>query len=391
MTEQFKFTSKDKMFAIGLSVIGLILVIISVIIGPNYSRFWGSFLVANWYFLVLGLGGMVILAVNTLAQAGWNAALRRVPEAMSTYAPIGWILMFLVVFASHSLYHWTHEDLDPVLQGKSGYLNMPFFTIRMLLIGIIWTFFIWMFRRNSLKEDEIGGIDYFNKSVKLSAFFMILFGISFSFASWDWLMSLEPHWYSTMYAVYTFAGLFVGGWTVMTLLTIFLKGRGYFQYINANHFHDLGKFMFGFSIFWTYIWVGQFLLIWYANIPEETMHFYTRMEGSWETLFFGNLILNFVIPFFGLMTNDNKRNPKVLLLVGLSILVGRYVDVYLLVMPGAMGHGTLPTFGLPEIGFLLLIAGLYIYTIFYSLSKASLYPKNHPYIEESLHHDVLKV
>lgn len=394
MTEKFDFTEKHKKSLFILMGLGLVFILIGAFTVSTLDRIWASLLTTGWYFLVLGLAGTVIIAIKYLANAGWYSSFKRVPEAMSAYVPIGSLLLVvpLIIYLfidHHSIYHWTHtEDVleDDILRGKMGYLNVPFFAARAVLFVAIWIYFTMALRKNSLLEDEHNGLTYHKKNVRISVVFMILFALSFSFASWDWLMSLEPHWFSTIYGIYTFAGLLVGGIVVITMLIVYLKSKGHFQEVNENHFHDLGKFMFAFSIFWAYIWLSQYLLIWYANIPEATEYYVDRHKGGWKILFFTNLIVNFTIPLFFLMLNSAKRNYKQLLYVGLFILIGRYIDVYLLVYPGALGIDA--GFGFMEVGFFLLFGGIYLFMVFKALASAAIQPKNHPYLEESYHHEV---
>lgn len=394
--EKFTFNGKTKLFTLGLAILGLILVLIAIFTSQMPGRIWGSFLTASWYFLGFSLGALVILSINYLSSSGWAVIVKRVTEGISTYLPPGAVLFavplliyLLFINSHHNFYHWTHEHLDALLQKKTGYLNLPFFTIRMILILGLWSLFAYLFRKYSLNEENAGSLSYHKKSYRTSAVFLPVFAITISMASWDWFMSLEPHWYSTIFAVYVFAGIFVGGWTLMALFSIFLQSRGYLKEMNSNHYHDIGKFIFGFSIFWCYIWLSQFLLIWYGNIPEEVTYFYHRMHGGWEYLFYINVIINFALPFLLLMMNTAKRSKKMLILTGIIILAGRWIDLYLLAMPGAMGHDSLPTFGLPEIGFTLLFGGIFLFQVLKAFSKVSLIAKNHPYLKESLHHEVL--
>jgi hypothetical protein len=281
-----------------------------------------------------------------------------------------------------------HKAYDEVLHGKHGYLNISFFTIRFVVIVGVWCIVRHFMRKYSVREDQNGGIADFNKSVSLSAFYVPFFAVTFCFFCYDWLMSLEPHWYSTMYAVNIFASALVGAAATMVFIMALLKRNGYMNYITENHFHDLGKYMFGFSIFWTYTWISQFLLIWYANIPEETVYYMARLHGGWYFVFFANFIINFIFPFLALMMRDQKRINSYLIVVAGILLIGRYIDFYLLIMPGTAAMKHQAGLGFYEFGFFLLYAGIFAFTVCRELSKAGLAAKNHPYFEESLHHEI---
>ena len=386
-------TRKSLLVTIGL---GALLTVIGIGVNADqHHRIWATYLHVNFLLITLGLGGTVFIAINYLANAGWGTQLKRIAEALGTYLP--WAFLFMIpvaVFGMHDLYHWTHEGImnpasenfDSILKGKEAYLNMPMFVIQLVAVFAVWILFTYLLRKASSLEDQNGGLKYFNRSNVLSAVFIVFFGITFSLATWSWLMSIEPHWFSTIYAVYCFAGLFVGTMTVMQLIVLHLKGKGYLSGVTDEHVHDVGKFMFAFSIFWAYIWLSQFLLIWYSNIPEETMYYYDRFQPGWQALFMTNLVLNFVVPFFVLMTRDAKRNKNFLGSMIAIILVGRWIDIYLLVQPGAAGKEA--GFGMIEIGFTLLLGGAFAYIVLHNLGKRPLIPKNHPYLEESLHHEI---
>lgn len=397
LDERYEMSPKTRKALFATMGLGAVLTLIGIgVHAGEHHRVWATYLQVNFLLVTLGLGGTVFIAINYLANAGWGTQLKRIAEALGTYLPWAMIFMLpILLFGMHSLYHWTHEGImdpnsenfDSILKGKEAYLNYPAYYIQFFVFFAVWIAFTYMLRKASSQEDLYGGLKYFNRSNVLSAIFIILFGITFSFASFSWLMSIEPHWFSTIYGVYCFAGLFVGTVTVIQLITLHLKSKGHLKGVTDEHIHDLGKFMFAFSIFWAYIWLSQFLLIWYSNIPEETMYYYDRFQPGWQALFLTNLVINFVAPFFILMTRDAKRNKKFLGAMIAIILTGRWIDVYLLVQPGAAGKEA--GFGMLEIGFTLLLGGAFAFIVLHNLSKRPLIAKNHPYLEESLHHEIV--
>ncbi|MCC9138295.1 quinol:cytochrome C oxidoreductase [Pontibacter silvestris] len=352
----------------------------------------------NVYFTGISVIGVFFIAVQYVAYAGWSALIKRVPEALTSYLPVGGVIMLLLfLIGRHDIFHWTHESLydinspeyDPIIAGKEGYLNFWFFIIRMVAYFALWILFANWLKRNSLEEDLNGGTGYYHKSIRISAGFLVIFGITSSTSAWDWVLSIDTHWFSTMFGWYVFASWWVSGLAAITLSVIILKQNGYLKMVNANHLHDLGKFVFAFSIFWTYIWFSQFLLYWYANMPEEVIYFLERLggnEGHYKWIFFVNLLINFVFPFLVLMTRDAKRQMIMLKIVTIAILIGHWLDFYLMTMPGTLhAQGGI---GFMEIGTALIFFGIFLLTFTRGLTKASLVPVNHPFLEESVHHHV---
>jgi hypothetical protein len=279
-----------------------------------------------------------------------------------------------------------NPNYDAIIAGKSGFLNMPFYVIRMVSYLVIWGGFSWKLRQLSLKEDQIGGTYWFHKSIIASALFLVLYAVTSSMSAWDWVMSVDTHWFSTMFGWYVFASWWVSGIAAIALTAIFLKQAGYLRALNASHIHDLGKLMFGFSIFWTYVWFSQFMLIWYANLPEEAVYFNQRLggfEGRYTFLFYFNIAINFVFPFLGLMTRDAKRQMIIMKIVAIAILIGHWSDFYLMLMPGTLrgDNGFLI-----EIGVAAIFLGAFLILFTRRLASASLVPINHPFLDESIHH-----
>ncbi len=359
-----------------------------------YDRLFANLWINNVYFTGLALIGIFFVAINYASQSGWSAILKRIPESFGAWLPYAFGLMLLVfLVGGHSIFHWTHGELyekgtaeyDPIIAGKRGYLNYPFFLIRMTAYFAIWYFMYRLIRRESLAEDIHGGVLHYRKMIKYSTIFIILFAITSSTSAWDWVLSIDTHWFSTMFGWYVFASWFVNGLAVITLMAVVLRENGYLRNINSEHFHDLGKYIFAFSIFWTYLWFSQFMLIYYANIPEETIYFVERLSSDYYTpFFFANLVMNFFFPFLVLMTRDSKRHTIFLKVACSVVIIGHWLDFYLMVTPGTLAENG--SFGLIEIGCALLYGSAFLFVILNQLSKASLVARNHPLLEESIHH-----
>ena len=350
---------------------------------------WAAVYVAAFFFFMISLGALVFYALQYASQAGWSPVLFRVMEAISAYLVPGGIIMFVLLalsgFHLNHLFVWMDPEVvahDEIIQNKTAYLNVPFFLIRAAIFLGGWFLFRHFLVKNSRKLDEATDNAYFKKNFKLSAGFLVFFLVSESLMSWDWIMSLDPHWFSTLFGWYVFSSMFVSGITVIALVSIYLKSRGYLPFVNNSHIHDLAKFMFGISIFWTYLWFSQFMLIWYSNIPEEVVYFISRIE-NYGLPFFGMVVLNFVFPLLVLMNSDFKRMNWFVVMTGIIILVGHYLDVFTMVMPATVGESWF--IGLPEISAVLFFGGLFTFVIFTALTKAPLLAKRNPYIKESEH------
>jgi hypothetical protein len=319
-----------------------------------------------------------------VAQAGWSPVLFGIIEGITTYLLPGSIIVLVIVaFAGTHFYPWQNEDLvagDKILQAKSGYLNFPFFLIRAVIFILGWNLYRYFSKKLTSLQTSATNFDNHKKNFKISVFFLVFFIITEAMMSWDWFMSMTPHWFSTLFGWYVFASMFVSAITTIALVTIYLRAKGHLGFINNSHLHDLAKYMFAFSIFWTYLWFSQFMLIWYANIPEEVTYFIIRIQ-EYNGLFFGMLVLNFVFPILILMNSDFKRVPWFVVLAGIAILTGHYIDVFLFVMPSTVGLNW--HFGIPEIASIGLFLGLFIFTVGIGLSKVTLHPKGNPFIIES--------
>lgn len=345
---------------------------------------WSAIFVAAFFFFMIALGVLVFHAVQYVSEAGWSPILYRVFDGITSYVLPGSIIVALIVLlAGTHFFPWQNADLvaeDGGLQIKALYLNLPFFVVRLVIYLLIWNVYRFFLRKNALAQVNASDYAPYKRNYKLSVYFLVLFAASESTMAWDWFMSMTPHWYSALFAWYIFASFFVSGITVVALITIYLKKRGHLDFVNDSHLHDLSKFIFAFSIFWCYLWFAQFMLIWYANIPEEASYFVMRVQ-HYNLPFFGMLVLNFVFPILILMNTDFKRIPWIVELVGVLLLVGHYIDIYLLVVPSTVG--TYGSFGITEIAAILFFLGLFILIVGTALGKVSLKPTGNPFIKES--------
>ena len=348
---------------------------------------WAAFYVAAFFFFMISLGVLAFYAIQRAAQAGWSPVLFRVMEGITAYLLPGGIIIIIILALSgmhlNHLFIWMDPEVvahDKLIAGKTGYLNVPFFMLRAVFFLSGWSLYRYFSRKFSLAQDSADDISNHKMNFRISAAFLVFFIVTESVMSWDWIMSIDPHWFSTLFGWYVFASMVVSGVTTIALITIYLKSKGFLEFVNDSHIHDLGKFMFGFSVFWTYLWFSQFMLIWYSNIPEEVTYFMTRIE-DYNLPFFGMLVMNFIFPLLILMNSDYKRINYFIVMAGIVILLGHYIDVYNMIMPSAVGDQWY--IGAAEIGGFLFFLGLFIFIVFKELTKSSLFAKGDPYIGES--------
>ncbi len=416
MNQQFELPSGYKKWTWGLIVAGVIALLYGFIMlhpfapvthgshGSDSTRFWAVLLQNSAFWLLVVNASMFFICVTTMAMGGWQVAMRRVPEAISSVVPFIGIITFVVLMAivwsgRTDIYHWLDTDAvakDHVLLGKSGFLNKKFYTIwSAVAIGLWWLLGRKM-RTLSLDSDKNGQMDHETgkkwiwSNTVWASLYTVFFGLTVaSTIPWLWLMSIDAHWYSTMYSWYTFASTFVSGMSLVAIFVIFLKNRGQLEFVTEEHLHDIGKFMFAFSVFWTYLWFSQYMLIWYSNQPEETKYFVARIgtadkSGPYHGIFFLNLFLNFLCPLLILMKRGVKRNWTMVTIMAVLIIFGHWIDFFQMVMPGTVGeHWHLMPF---EFGVPMLFIGIIMWGAGKYLTENSLTAKNHPFLKESMIH-----
>lgn len=421
---EFKLSKRARNFSFALIIIGAILTIYGVVTdhSAHHQQSWVNLFVNGFFFFGIALGALFFYALQYATEAAYTVLVKRIYEAVYSYLPIG-ALVLIICFAAgsghmHHIWHWMDSSLmheyviestiesdhpeyvdelvegavsnvkyDYLIAGKKAYLNNAFWWIRNLIYLGTFLFAARWFRKESLAMDSITGeslVKRHLKNYRRGALFLVFFAVFSSMMAWDWLMSIDAHWFSTLYGWYVFSGMWVTAMIVSVIVVLYLKSRGYMPQVNNSHIHDMGKWVFAISFLWSYLWFSQFMLIWYSDIPEEVAYFQTRIEEfTWP--FWIMFFINFILPMVLLMSRDAKRNPRFLITIGTIIFIGHWVDVYLLVAPGTLGHwhpGPL------EVGMFALFLGVFIYRVLGTLGKSPLTPVNHPYLDESIHHQI---
>ncbi len=382
MDKKLQISQSFKNIMIFLIVIGVASVAAGFLTGA-VNRTWANLLLNNFLFLSITLGGLFWMAIQAITQSGWSSSFVRIPQSLVAYLVVAAILWLFLFIGLPHLFHWAAPGAalhDAVLSHKSPYLNIPFLIIRTVVFFILWILIAWRIRKLSLKEDQTGGLDTFNKIELLSKVFIFVLGVSFIFVGIDWLMSLDAHWFSTIFAVKFFISAFYHGSAIIAAVVIILYKLGYFPFLNQGHLHDFSKYIFMLSIMWGYMWFVQYLLIWYGNIPEETAYFHMRREDGFQALFLAEILINWLFPFLFLMWNRMARNANALLLTVAVLLIGQYIEIYNAVVAETV-HKVV--FGYLEIGIFIGFAGIFMLVGAISLSKYPLVAKNHPYLMES--------
>lgn len=401
---EFTVPSKAKRLTIILMIIGVVFTGVGIALEASHDhghhlsqRFLVNLLTNSFFFFAIGLGALFFLALQYATETGWYASIKRIIEAVTGYLPYGVGLMIITLLTitfmdGAHIYTWmdpattdpSSHHFDKIIEGKSAYLNKTFFWIRTIAYLGVYIIFWNGFRKRSRLEDQVGGTEIHFKNYRKAAAFLVLFAYMSSTSSWDWIMSIDVHWFSTLFGWYVFAGMWVSAMIVIVCLVLYLKKLGYLPKVNENHIHDLGKWTFAISFLWSYLWFSQFMLIWYANIPEEVGYHLMRIE-NYTLLYFGMFVVNFAFPMLLLMSRDAKRHAGILTTVGLIVLGGHWVDAWQMFAIGSIGPSA--CIGAMEIGLAVLFLGFFILIVLTNLTKAPLTPVNHPFLDESVHHE----
>lgn len=398
ITERFEVPAKLKTTGLVFLLIGIITLVaggFTLLRSDNdleHTRFWISLLHNSVFFLFITVASIFVQAAVTLAQGAWILAFKRVPEAIGAnvwiFGLIAAVVLLTIVFGGvdHNIYHWLHPEGDKILEGKSPFLNQGVFTGFTVISIALWSWFGIQFRKKSIEMETVQkNTKLYWKIVALSGAFLFVYALTMmSTVPWLWIMSIDAHWFSTLFSWYVFASAFVSGMALIMLWVVYLKNKNLLKIVTKEHLHDLAKFLFAFSIFWTYLWFSQFMLIWYGNIPEETIYFKIRMQGPYSMFFWANIIINFVLPVFILMSRPSKRTYLTVVFVATIIIFGHWLDFYLMIMPGPLQqHWSLSWY---ELGIPCGFIGLIILTVSRTLSKSGLVTNNHPLLKETLIH-----
>ena len=371
--------------------IGVVAFMVALFFGFQ-ERAWHAYLLSYFYFMLFPLGALFFITVQHTTKAGWSVHVRRLSEAITAYLPMACVLTLPLIYGAFSLYDWLDTEKiakDSLLAHKTPYLNLPFFLIRLVVFLGGWLFFAKKLVSFSLKQDQDGDVKWTHKSVKYSIGFLFFFALSLSLFSVDLLMSLDAHWFSTIFGVYVFAGLFQTIFAVLILLSAWLIEQDKEKYrsiINKNHLHDMGKFLFASTIFWAYIAFSQYMLIWYANLPEETTFFIPRSKGVWAIVSISLIVFKFIVPFLILLPRWVKRNWQMMIPISCLILLMQFVDLYWLIYPHF--DASFPRFGWMEVAIFLAFFGVFIQSVFSFLHKHSPVPLKDPRAQEALSHHV---
>lgn len=399
---EFQISAKAKKTIFGVIGVGIVAVIIGIVQNSGTEQFttrlFSNLLIDGFFFFAIALGALFFLALQYATETGWSVAIKRVVEGVSSYVVVGAgillvIFLILTLMDGANIYKWMDPAVttkgdphyDHIIANKAPFLTKWFFWVVTIIYMTVYIWFYRGFRKRSLQEDLEGGTKIHYKNFAKGALFLVLFGYFSSTSSWHWLMSVDAHWFSTLYGWYVFGGMWCTAMVTIFLTVIYLKRKGHLKEVNDSHIHDIGKWIFALSFLWSYLFFSQFMLYWYADIPEEVIYFHQRFE-NYKILYWGMFMINFIIPMLILMSDSAKRNAGILMTVCFIIILGHWADVYMLVTPATMAeYGSI---GFMEIGFFMAFGGVFVYYILNTLTKAPLMPQNHPYLDESKHHHI---
>jgi len=390
---QIDFQYQKKDLPAGLSKKGLILFIVGTALSllafyVDQERAIFNYLVTYMMIVSIGLGSLFLIALEYIAGADWSTPFRRIPEFFAGLLPVLLVLVIPLFIFNYDLFHWAHKEAvaeDKILQGKAPYLNLTFFIVRTFVFIVLWSLFYWVMMRNSRKQDETKDQTLTKKNIRLAAVFIPVFALSLTFTAIDFMMSLAPNWFSTIFGVYYFAGTVVAALAAITIAVILLKEKGYFSpWITDDHLFSLGALLFAFINFWAYIAFSQFLLIWYADLPEETFWFLTRWNGGW--IFFSLLliIVHFAVPYFALLTQPSKKNPKILKFIAVWLLFAHLLDLFWLIMPNMESMKNGYVFSWIDLVFPIAGVGLVILLFDMRAKKDNLIPIGDPKLKRGM-------
>lgn len=390
---QIDFQYQKKDLPAGLSKKGLILFIVGTALSllafyVDQERAIFNYLVTYMMIVSIGLGSLFLIALEYIAGADWSTPFRRIPEFFAGLLPVLLVLVIPLFIFNYDLFHWAHKEAvaeDKILQGKAPYLNLTFFIVRTFVFIVLWSLFYWVMMRNSRKQDETKDQTLTKKNIRLAAVFIPVFALSLTFTAIDFMMSLAPNWFSTIFGVYYFAGTVVAALAAITIAVILLKEKGYFSpWITDDHLFSLGALLFAFINFWAYIAFSQFLLIWYADLPEETFWFLTRWNGGW--IFFSLLliIVHFAVPYFALLTQPSKKNPKILKFIAVWLLFAHLLDLFWLIMPNMESMKNGYVFSWIDLVFPIAGVGLVILLFDMRAKKDNLIPIGDPKLKRGI-------
>ncbi|HSB16357.1 MAG TPA: hypothetical protein VLE22_18045 [Bryobacteraceae bacterium] len=366
----------------GMAAGGFLALAFGLLLAPQ--RALGSLLMAGYGLVCLGLAGILFVAIHYASGAAWGTAFRRVPEAMCAALPYGAAMLAVVFLYGSPLYPWI-RDRGEMAGFRAVWLSFPFFLARAILYVGLWFLLTRAILKTSRLQDDTRDPGATPRNARLSVIFLLVFGVTFWLASFDWIMSLEPHWSSTIFGIYNFAGMFSSGLAVIILLVVWMRRAGPLRdFVTDEHLHDLGKLLFAFSTFWMYIWFSQYMLIWYADIPEETVHYIKRQHQFWMPLFIANMVLNWVVPFVVLLPTRTKRTGSLLAKAAAVVLVGRWLDLYIMIQPATGGSN--PRFGLWEAAALVGVIAIFILVFSRAMNSAPPVPLGDPHLAESVNY-----